>query len=256
MSASRFDSIKRPHLFAHRGGNAAGEHKENSKRAFNSAVRLGYQFLETDVILTKDKQVICCHGSHNWYTKRRSGLELRKKLQKLTYKQIKEKYYLDGVEMPRLEDILTSFPKALFSIDVKTKEVIIPLVDLLRNLKAEDRVIVTSFSLLRTLKTNKLLRGRKIKASLCLSRFSAKAVSPINSIFIRFVRVLGVRYLQVSYSRITKRLINIAHKNGIYIYAWTVNDQESMRRILDLGVDGIMSDESKLLLQTVKNKKA
>ncbi len=255
MKASQFKLIKKPHLFAHRGGNAAGSRKENSKRAFNSAVALGYKFLETDVVLTKDGEVICCHGSHNWYTKRKSGLELRKKLQKLTYKQIREKDFLDGEEMPRLEDILIAFPKICFSIDVKTKEVILPLVDLLRKLKAEDRVIITSFSLLRTLKTNKLLRGKRGEASLCLSRFSAKAFSPVNSIFIPFVRILGVSYMQVSYSRITKRLINIAHKNSIYIYAWTVNDEENIRRILGLGVDGIMSDETKLLLQTAKIKK-
>lgn len=255
MDKILFRSIKRPHLFAHRGGNAGRNAKENSRSAFDSAVKLGYKFLETDVILTKDNQVICYHGSHNWYSRRHSGLELRRKVQKLTYKQIQEKKLLGSEKVPRLEEILKAYPKTLLSVDVKTGEVVMPLVELLKKLNAQDRVIITSFSLYRTLKANQLLRGHERQASLCLSRFSAKAVSPFNSLFIRYLRLLGVRYLQVSYTRITKRLIELAHKNDIYIYAWTVNDADKMRAMLKLEVDGIMSDESRLLQQVAKNKK-
>jgi len=256
MKSHKFKDTKKPHLFAHRGGNAAGAGKENSKRAFNSAVRLGYKFLETDVILTRDNQVICYHGAHNWYTKHKSGLELRGKLQQLTYKQIQAKNLLDGAKVPLLEDVLTSFPNQLFSIDVKTKETVRPLVDLLKRLEVEDRVIITSFSLLRTLKANRLLRGNNKQASLCLSRASGKIIRPLNRIFLHAVSLLGVSYLQVSYKRISKSLVELSHKNGIYVYAWTVNDEENIRRLLSLGVDGIMSDEAKLLLETAKSKKA
>lgn len=255
MTSLEFEKIKKPHLFAHRGGNAAGQLKENSKRAFNSAVSLGYRFLETDVILTKDGKVICYHGAHNWYTKRQSGLELRRKIQKLTYKEINADLAA-GEKVPLLEDILSSFPKACFSVDVKTKEVVEPAVEVLRRLKAENRVIITSFSLRRTLKANKLLRGRERQASLCLTRLSIKLIPPVVFIFIPFARYMGISYFQISYKRITKKLIDLAHKNNIRVYAWTVNDEESITRLLNLGLDGIMSDESKLLLKTAKNKKA
>ncbi|HEX5456581.1 MAG TPA: glycerophosphodiester phosphodiesterase family protein [Candidatus Saccharimonadales bacterium] len=250
-----FRSIKKPHLFAHRGGNAAEGAYENTAKAFKSAVRLGYKFIETDVIVTRDNQVLCYHGAHNWYTKRHSGLELRRKVQKLTYAQVRAQKLPDGQEIPKLEDILRAYPKVLFSIDVKTREAIGPLVKLIKRLGAEDRVIITSFSLYRSLKANQLLRGHDRQASLCLSRVSAKALSPINSLFIRYIRLLGVRYLQISYTRINKRLIRLAHKNNIYVYAWTVNNQKAMKKMVKLGVDGIMSDESELLLKTVKNKK-
>jgi glycerophosphoryl diester phosphodiesterase len=228
---------------------------ENTAKTFKSAVRLGYKFIETDVIVTKDNQVICYHGSHNWYTKRHNGLEIRRKVQKLTYKQVRAKKLPDGQEIPKLEDILNSYPKVLFSIDIKTKEAVVPLVRLIKKLGAEDRVIITSFSLYRTLKANQLLRGHDRQASLCLSRVSAKALSPINSLFIRYMRLLGVRYLQVSYTRISRRLVKLAHKNDIYIYAWTVNKPKAMKKMIKLGVDGIISDEAGLLLNTVKNKK-
>lgn len=216
---------------------------------------MGYKFIETDVIVTRDNVVVCYHGAHNWYTKRHNGLEIRRKVQKLTYRQVRAKKLPDGQEIPKLEDILNTYPKVLFSIDVKTKEAVVPLVRLIKKLGAEDRVIITSFSLYRTLKANQLLRGHDRQASLCLSRVSAKAISPINSLFIRYMKLLGVRYLQVSYTRISRRLVKLAHKNDIYIYAWTVNKPKAMRKMVKLGVDGIMSDEAELLLKTVKNKK-
>ena len=250
-----FQSIKKPHLFAHRGGNASRGAYENTDKAFRSAVRLGYKFIETDVIVTRDNQVICYHGAHNWYTKRNNGLEIRRKIQKLTYKQVRAKKLPDGQEIPKLEDVLQAYPQILFSIDVKTKEAVVPLVRLIKKLGAEDRVIITSFSLYRSLKANQLLRGHDRQASLCLSRVSAKALNPINGLFIRYMRLLGIRYLQVSYTRINRRLVKLAHKNDIYVYAWTVNKQKAMRKMAKLGVDGIMSDEAELLLKTVKNRK-
>lgn len=255
MRSLELEKIRKPHLFAHRGGNAAGDLKENSKRAFNSAVSLGYKFLETDVILTKDKQVICYHGAHNWYTSRKSGLELRKKMQKLTYKQINDRVET-AEKVPLLEDILTSFPQVCFSVDVKTKEVVEPTVEVIRSLKSADRVIITSFSLFRTLKANKLLRGQEKQASLCMTRLSFKLLPLIDEVFIRVARHLGIRFFQISYSRITGRLLRLAHKNSIAVYAWTVNEKKDISRLLDLGTDGIMSDESKLLLETAKSREA
>lgn len=256
MKSSQFKNEKKPHLFAHRGGNAAGDNKENTKRAFTSATHLGYKFLETDVILTRDKQVICYHGAQNWYMKHRSGLEVRSKVQKLTYKQIQDKIVLGSEPVPKMKDILASFPNSLFSIDVKTKEVVVPLASLLKELKVGNRVIVTSFSLRRTLKANRLLRGHKGEAALCISRFSPKLIRPIDVIFLRFMRFLGITYLEVSYTRISKRLMNLSRRHGISIYAWTVNDQENIQKMLSFGADGIMSDETKLLMSTAKTKKA
>jgi glycerophosphoryl diester phosphodiesterase len=247
MKSLQFEKTPKPHLFAHRGGPQAGEYPENTMIAFENAVKLGYKFIETDVIATRDGEVICYHGAQNWYMKRKSGLQVRRKLQKLTYKEIKTSLGEDTA--PRLEDVLNSFPAALFSIDAKTKEAVIPLVNSLKRLKAEDRVIITSFSLRRTLKANKLLRGNDPRASLCLSWFNAWSITPLNIIFLPFMRSLGIRYLQIAYHRITRRSVDLSHKNGISVYAWTVNDRESIRKMLSIGVDGVMSDKTELLLR-------
>lgn len=256
MQPAQFNKIKKPHLFAHRGGSAARNAKENTQRAFNSAVRLGYRFIETDVIVTKDGKVICYHGAHNWYAKRLSGLELRRKLQKLTYSQINAENLSKDTEMPLLEDILRTFPDTCFSIDVKTRQAIKPLAQVIKEARAQDRIIITSFSLYRTLKTNHLIRSTYKGSCLCLSRISLKAFAPFNLIFFIFAKFIGINYLQVSYRRITKNFVIQAHKKGITVYSWTANTDPLIRKMLALGVDGVMSDESKLLLETAKNTKA
>ncbi|HYF97313.1 MAG TPA: glycerophosphodiester phosphodiesterase family protein [Patescibacteria group bacterium] len=253
---SQIKAIKKPHLFAHRGGNQSGREFENTIKAFSTAVELGYRFLETDVIVTKDSKVVCYHGSLTWGDKRISGLEVRRKLQKLTYSQIKQKAASKEYEMPLLEEVLRKFPRICFSIDVKTKEVVEPVVKVIKKVKAEERVIVTSFSLKRSIRANSLLRGDEIQAALCISRISLWIITPFNRLFLPYLKARGIAYLEVSYRRVNKSLISLAHSQGIFVYAWTVNDAKDMERLLQLGIDGIMSDQTKLLLQTVKKQKA
>jgi glycerophosphoryl diester phosphodiesterase len=256
LPPTEIKKVTRPHLFAHRGGNAAINAKENTERAFNSAIRLGYRFIETDIIVTKDGKVICYHGAHNWYAKRLSGLELRRKLQKLTYDQINTKGIAKGSEMPLLENILKKFPDICFSIDVKTRQAITPLAKVIKEAEAQNRVVITSFSLYRSLRTNRLVRGTYRGSCTCLSRVSLKAFPPFSLIFFIFAGFIGITYLQVSYRRITKNFIKQARKRGITVYAWTVNEEAIIKKMLALGVDGVMSDESKLLLETAKSTKA
>lgn len=256
MKPHRFNDEAKPHLFAHRGGNQAGSNLENTQKAFSGAIELDYKFLETDVIVTSDGKVICYHGSPNRAIKRVSGLEVRRKLQKLTYAQIQQKAVSTARKMPLLKDILRRFPDTYFSIDVKTKEVVEPLAKVVKDSAAQDRVIITSFSLFRTMKANQLLRGNTKNAALCISRLGVGVMTPFNYIFLPFLKSLGVNYLEVSYRRINKKLISIAHKQGMSVYAWTVNDEQNMRKMLDIGVDGIMSDEAELLQKIAKSKKA
>lgn len=254
MSLKQFDSIAQPHLFAHRGGNRAGK-IENTKESFIRADKLGYKFIETDVILTKDRQVICYHGSRNRFTKKFSGLEVRKVLQQLTYNQIKSQG-IAGNGPPKLLDILEAFPKTRFSIDAKTKEVAEPLVEVIKQAKAANRAIITSFNLERTLTANRRLRGDNLKASYCLSLTIAPIVSLLPGPYLSYLKFRGVIFLQTPYRFINQRLVNAAKKRQMIVYAWTVNDERAIRKMFKLGVHGIMSDDPELLLKVAKDQKA
>lgn len=255
MKPHRFSKEKRPHLFAHRGGNQAGAKNENSMAAFKSAVKLGYKFIETDVILTKDGQVICFHGSLNRISKWSSGFELRRKVRRMTYAEVKRSKLLDGEVVPKLEDVLKAFPDTYFSIDTKTVDVVAPLAEIIKKLKAENRVIITSFGLFRTLKANQLINGDEKQASLCLNKLTTSTIRPFSGVFCTVLAYLGIRYLQMPYSRLTKGLVKSAQRRGIRVYAWTVNKEEDIRQTLSTGVDGVMSDESVVLLKVHRSKR-
>lgn len=242
-----------PHFFAHRGGNAAGIKRENTLAAFRSAADLGYKFLETDVIVTKDNQVITYHGSANLFTKFIFGLEFRKKVQRLSYSQVSKNIKLGGETVPKLKNVLKTFKDQCFSIDVKTDEVVEPLVDIIRALKAEGRVIITSFSKKRSKRANKLLYGEGFNgACLCVYRTKGWIISLFPSIMLTRLKSQGFGYLHIPYKCVTKKLIKEAEKQDIKIYAWTVNGKEKIQELLQLGVSGIISDESELLIKTAK----
>lgn len=240
-----------PHLFAHRGGNAAGAKIENTIKAFESSSNLGYKFLETDVIVTKDGQVINYHGSANFLTRLIFGLELRKKVQKLTYKQVQTSVNMGGQPVPKFDSVLSHFEDKCFCVDVKTKEAVEPLVQVIKKQKAQNRVIITSFSRKRSIQANKLLRGEGFTEA-CLCAYSLKGyfIAVFPRLFLSGLKKQGFGYIHIPYRCITKKLMKEAKKQQIKIYAWTVNDEKQIKKLLSWGVDGIISDETKLLLRS------
>ena len=128
-----------PIAFAHRGG--ALDAPENSMEAFDAAVRLGYRYLETDVHLTADGVVVALHDASLDRVADRSGA-----VADLTWAEVSGAR-IDGVgTIPRLDDLLTCFPRARFNIDPKSDAVLEPLLERLQASHALERVCIGSFS--------------------------------------------------------------------------------------------------------------
>ncbi len=242
-----------PHLFAHRGGNASGAKRENNIRAFESAAKLGYQFIETDVIATKDGQAITYHGSANLITKLIYGLEIRRKVQKLTYAQVKNRIKLGGESVPKFSEVLSRFKEQNFCIDVKTAEAVQPLVQAIKEVGAENRIIITSFSKRRSIKANTLLYGEDFsRACLCVYSLKGYVINIFPRLTLLRLKKQGFGYIHVPYRCITKRMLEEARRHDIKIYAWTVNQEEEMKKLLAWRIDGIISDEAELLMKISK----
>ena len=236
-------------MFAHRGGNAAGSKLENTLQAFESAVKLGYKFIETDVIVTKDRHVINYHGSANILTKLIFGLEIRRKVQKLTYDQVKTNINLSGEPAPKFEDVISRFKTECFCVDIKTNEAVEPLVRLIKKQKAEHRIILTSFSKRRSVLANRLLHGDGFTgACLCVYRLKGYFINLFPRLALSRLKKQGFSYIHIPYRCITRRLLEEAKRQGVKIYAWTVNDEDAIKKLLTINVDGIISDEAKLLI--------
>jgi glycerophosphoryl diester phosphodiesterase len=247
--ATAFLDHPRPLAFAHRGG--AAHAPENSWRAFQHAVELGYKYLETDLQATSDGVLVAFHDRT---LDRVTGM--RGRVSGLTHAQISAAR-IDGTEpIPRLEDLLGAWPDVRFNLDVKDVAAIAPLPGVLRRTNAWHRVCVCSFSASRLRATRRAL-GRPV----CM------AASPFGTAVVRFggprgrhdpagpgrpgsgalagwLARTGVRCVQVPLNMATESFIGRAQALGLQVHAWTVNERAAMERLLDLGVDGIMTDET------------
>ena len=249
-----FLSARPPVAIAHRGGGEVAP--ENTVEACEAAVELGYRYLETDAHVTRDGVVVAFHDARLDGLTDRSGA-----IAALSIAEVEAAdaghvfggpdfpFRGRGVAVPRLEALLLRWPEVRFNIDPKDDACVEPLVGLVERLGAWDRVNFGSFSDARLRRIRALGRGRA-----CTSMGpGAVAVARAGSLVGRMPR-LGAQCVQVplrsgSVPIVTPGFVRAAHRAGLHVHVWTVDDEETMRRLLDLGVDGVMTDRPRVLAE-------
>jgi len=235
----RFLEHSGPLAFAHRGG--AGDAPENTLPAFQAAIDMGYRYLETDVHCTRDGVLVAFHDSRLDRVTDREG-----EIAELDWSEVGAAR-VDGREpIPLLEDLLGSFPEARLNIDPKHDNAVEALAEVIRRTEATQRVCVGAFSDRRLARIRSLLPGvctalgprgvARLKVSaagLPAGRFS----SPCAQVPVRIGPLTIVN----------ERFVRAAHLRGIQVHVWTIDDRQEMYRLLDLGVDGIMTDRPRVL---------
>lgn len=237
---------KPPIAIAHRGGDGAGSEKENTLAAFATAQKAGYDYGETDVILTADGQVIAVHGSKNGLDSLfKKGRPPRALLQGMTLAEVRSKISIGGETVPLLEEVLKSQPKMKFFIDPKTDEVVEPLANLLKKLKVLDRVCVNSFNYQRLQLLLDMLAPAKPAACIIIGR-NARLINR-NLELLKGGRLDRIQGVHLHHSLVSEEMINLAHQHGIKVLVWTCNSPLAINNALDCGADGIISDNVSLL---------
>ncbi len=244
-----------PIASAHRGG--AGEAPENTLAAFQIAVALGYRYLETDTHLTRDGVLVAFHDDRLDRVTDRTGAIADLGIVEVEAADAGHMFSPDGgssfpfrgrgIRIPRLEEILLRWPDVRINIDPKSDPCVAPLVALLDRLGAWSRVCIGSFSDRRLRRVRTLSRGRA-----CTSMGPRSvAVARLATMSATMAR-LGADCVQVPMRQgpfpiVTERFVRAAHRAGLPVHVWTINDEPTMNDLLDLGVDGIMSDRLRLL---------
>ena len=228
-----------PLAFAHRGG--ASHFPENSWKAFEHAVGLGYDYLETDAHATADGTVVAFHDRTLDRVTDGTG-----RIAQLTTAQLAAARIGGTEPVPLLADLLMAWPHVRFNIDIKDEPAIGPLIEVLRATGTWDRVCLTSFSGRRLGAARKLLPQPVCTATTPAGIGAIRAGLPVSTLTARFA-ARSVRCAQIPYTMATARFIARAHAAGLQVHAWTVNDPVIMTGLLDLGVDGIMTDNIEAL---------
>lgn len=233
-------------ITAHRG--SSSEAPENTIPAFEKAIEEGADYVEMDVRLTSDGELVLMHDPS---TERTTGVD--KLVCDSTYEELQqldagaeypEEYA--GTKIPTLKDAIdTCKGKVMMNIELKTVrndgELEKKVAELLRENHMEEQCIVTSF------KQRSLVRIKKDDPDIVTGYIYSFGYSNRTNYEAMDVLSIDARYL-------TRQVVAGAHKKGIMVCAWTVNTSSEMRRMMAIGVDNIITDRVPLAKRTLKHK--
>jgi glycerophosphoryl diester phosphodiesterase len=243
----------RPRIFAHRGLTFQGEKlvaDENTLRSFDLAIMAGADYLESDIQVTRDKVPVLFHDDDL------TRLVGRKtKVSDLTVLQLKEIELPLSGQIPTLEEALLAFPEAKFNLDLKTPQAESVGIETILRLKAENRVLVSSFSessrkraLARTttpLATSaggSLVLRSYLLARSGLDKSLAKQLLGIDALQIP-IKFFGIDF---THPKFLEQILPL----GVEVHYWTINDPETMLELFTLGAHGIVTDRADLAVKT------
>ena len=258
MDVHPYLSREYPLRLAHRGSRVLWP--ENTLAAFQGAVDLGYRYIETDVQLTKDGTVVVFHDDDldrltngtgpirgwewedvrhldaAWAFSESNGYPLRS----------------TGCAIPTLEEVLTAFPQVSFNIDLKCRGAEWAVADVVMRLGRTDSVLIAGISDARTARFRRITRGRVATSAGRRAIATMWAASRIG----RSLERPEVAY-QVPFDytpRLDAKFVDAVHGAGAQVHAWTVNQKGDMEELLDLGVDGIVTDRPDLLNEVLQDR--
>jgi glycerophosphoryl diester phosphodiesterase len=254
--ASQYPALRGPLplTFAHRGG--AGLWPENTLEAFRGAVEHGCSHLETDVRMTRDGVIVVMHDARLERTTDGSGEVSAYTLADLQRLDAGYRFSPDGKTFPRrgqglriptLAELVEVAPGVCFNVEIKARgpfELPRALFEFIERHGIAERIIVAAeqHELARDFRR---LSGGRIATSAsrreCLKFWLASRARL--TAFLRLpYQALQIPVRVSNATLVTPELLDAAHREGIAVHVWTIDDAAEMHRLLDLGVDGLMSD--------------
>ncbi|MFF3614253.1 glycerophosphodiester phosphodiesterase [Streptomyces sp. NPDC002580] len=237
-----------PIPFAHRGGSADG--LENTLAQFRRAVDAGYRYIETDVHATADGTLVAFHDTTLDRVTDGAG-----RIADLPWDDVRQARVAGREPVPLFEELLEVFPDVRWNVDVKAEPALLPLLDLIGRTDAWDRVCLGSFSEARVVRAQHLA-GPRLATS-----FGTRGVLNLRlrswgvpAAVRRSAVAAQVPETQSGVPVVDRRFVQAAHARGLHVHVWTVNEPERMHRLLDLGVDGIMTDHIDTLRKVLEDR--
>lgn len=253
MPLAPYLSREYPVRLAHRGSRTLWP--ENTHHAFDGAVDLGYRYIETDVRVTRDDVVVVFHDETLERLTNGVGAvsdwdwdDLKHLDAAYNFSPDGESFPLrgTGIRIPRLDETLLTYPDVNFNIDLKAKRSEWSVADVIVRTKRFDSVLVGGFIDTRTARFRRITKGRvatSAGSAASAAMYAASRVGRTSSDkFDAFQLPAESRGLKVD-----AKLVDAIHESDSQIHVWTVDDAERIRELLDLGVDGIVTDRPDVL---------
>ena len=239
-----------PLAIAHRGGGE--EAPENTVAAFEAAVRMGYTHLETDAHLTADGVLVAFHDEHLDRVTDGQGA-----VADLPWSEVQQARIGGTEPVPTIDELFERFPDTFFNLDPKVDHAVVALAAAIRRHRAEDRVCIGAFSDRRLRRMRALFGGR-----ICTAAAPKEIAGVLGALRLRRspggggwacmqvpLRHRGIEIL-------TPALVRTVHALGRQVHVWTIDEPDEMHRLLDMGVDGIMTDRPSVLRAVIAERGA
>lgn len=232
-------------VLAHRGGSI--ESYENTLASFAYAQSIGCKYIETDVQVSLDGIPYIFHDES---LERITGI--KSIFSSITSSEIDKIRIFKDHPIPKLDTALKEFPELFFQIDLKTDLVAIPALEVIKKNDAEKRVCIASFN------SNRLKQVKENYPEMCLSMGPKEVVKLLLASFGLFKGEIPGDCLQVPiYSHgikvVTKRFIKFVQSKNLKIMVWTINDKKTLKKLINMNVDGIITDTPKLLTELLND---
>ena len=221
-------------IFAHRG--FSGLYPENTMLSFSKALEFGVDGIELDVHLSKDGEVMVNHDEYLKRTTGKSGMILdytRSELEKITVNGV------EGATIPSLEEYFDGIGRyTITNIELKTAPLYYPDIEektynLIKRFSLEDRVIISSFNWLSVLNMKRI--APELEYALL---FTEMKLCNQGILF----DAMGIKYYHVDKDLLDQTLVDDMHRSHVMINAWTVNEEDDIKRAIELGIDGIITN--------------
>jgi glycerophosphoryl diester phosphodiesterase len=261
MTDRPFLTGEHPIRFAHRGSRLLWP--ENTWRAFDGAIEgLGYSYVETDIRVTRDGIVVVFHDETLERTTNGIGKVSDWDWEDLRHLDAGYRFSPDGESFPsrgtgvtisRLDDTLARYPDVRFNIDLKAPACEWAVAEVIARMRAADRSLVGSFADRRIARFRRITKGSVATAagpSASLAMYAASRLGrTVNRGWDAYQLPRKIRG-----GAVDRKLVDAVHDSGAHIHVWTVDEPEYMHELLDLGVDGIVTDRPDLLNDVLEER--
>lgn len=250
MQLHPFLDCPEPLAIAHRGGTESAP--ENSVAAFRAASEVGFTHLETDVHLSADGVLVAFHDDVIDRVTDSTGA-----IADMTWDELSRVRMGGSEPLARFEDLLTLFPDSYFNVDPKHDDSVVALVRLLRHHDAFGRVCVGAFS------NSRLARLRDLAGSSLCTSASPKEIAALvaaaragtgTALLRGLYNCVQVPVRHNGVEVVTPAFVAAGHSLGRPVHVWTIDQPAEMHRLLDLGVDGIMTDRPSVLRAVLQER--
>ncbi len=264
-SDSEFFKLPLPRAFGHRG--SAGTHPENTIESFRTAAALGIEYLEFDLHMTRDGEVVVSHDDNLTRLCGREGV-----IRELTYCELAtadagRMFTTDdgatfpfrdrGLKIPRLADVFAEFPAMRFLIEIKqtAPSLVPPMLTLIDRANMRSKVLIASEHQAPLDEVRLLAPDLPTNFSYFESGGFFQAMAARDPKYSPPGDALQIPPKYESWQLVTPDSVNFAHQLGVEVHVWTVNEVAEMNQLLDLGVDGLISDYPARLLDVIRNRR-